>query len=144
MNFQIQPVCLWPNMYLDEKTINGKEARIFGWGNDEFGHLTLSAPKKADLIIKSYAECKQMDLLNNIISDKTICATSLNRISGPCLGDSGGGLYVYVNDKWTIRGVISAAIGKQTSGICDVQNYFSVYTDTGKYFDWIVNTVNTI
>lgn len=51
------------------------------------------------------------------------------------VGDSGGGLMLYENGKWVLRGIISASLRDPLNG-CDVNNYV-VFTDVAKYINWI-------
>lgn len=60
--------------------------------------------------------------------------------TGPCLGDSGGGLYIVRDGRWYLRGIISVSVGNSRLQTCDVDTY-SVYADTSQYLDWIVETM---
>jgi secreted trypsin-like serine protease len=52
------------------------------------------------------------------------------------LGDSGGGLIIKDNNgRWTLRGLVSAAI-RGPDGSCDLENYV-VFTDVARHIDWI-------
>lgn len=56
--------------------------------------------------------------------------------SGPCNGDSGGGLYIRTKTGWTLRGIVSTALRNDEE--CTNLDYI-VYTDTAQYIDWIKN-----
>lgn len=56
---------------------------------------------------------------------------------GPCLGDSGGGLFIHQDGKWYIRGIISTSLANRQTQVCDVNSY-AVYVDIAKYLLWIV------
>lgn len=59
--------------------------------------------------------------------------------TGPCLGDSGGGMYFKVRRKWYLRGVVSTSIQDvlDNSG-CDTSVY-ALYTDVLKFKDWLTS-----
>ncbi len=46
-----------------------------------------------------------------------------------------GGLMVKDNGKWTIRGIVSAAV-RGADGSCDLENYV-IFTDVARNIDWI-------
>jgi hypothetical protein len=50
-------------------------------------------------------------------------------------GDSGNGLIVKDNGKWTIRGIVSAAL-RRSDGSCDLENYV-IFADVAINMDWI-------
>lgn len=61
--------------------------------------------------------------------------------SGPCSGDSGGGLFIPIDDEkrdqWYLRGIISSSLRDPFSkSQCDTSNY-AVYTDIAKYLTWV-------
>lgn len=47
----------------------------------------------------------------------------------------GGGFVVESNNKWFLRGIISASLLDETL-TCDTKN-FAVYTDVTKYTSWV-------
>jgi secreted trypsin-like serine protease len=57
-------------------------------------------------------------------------------------GDSGGGLFLKIENLWKLVGIVSAAVANKdvihgaTKPICDLNNYL-VYTDVSKFSDWI-------
>lgn len=69
------------------------------------------------------------------------CIILGTRGAGPCMGDSGGGLFLKNRGKWYLRGIISVSIANRRLNKCDVNTY-AVYVDTAKYIDWIVDNMN--
>lgn len=65
----------------------------------------------------------------------------LLRATGPCVGDSGGALSLFLDGRWVLRGVVSTAIGDSNTGQCDVENYYSVYSDVAKHLNWVRNVL---
>lgn len=57
-------------------------------------------------------------------------------MSGPCRGDSGGGLFVRQGNSYFLKGLISASLLNQ--GTCDVTN-FALYTNVDMFSSWIRN-----
>lgn len=57
--------------------------------------------------------------------------------TGPCNGDSGGGLFINMSGKWMLRGIVSSSlIAPHTTNTCNLHEYV-VYTDAAKYTSWI-------
>lgn len=72
---------------------------------------------------------------SQLTSDKTLCAGN-KKGSGPCNGDSGGGLYLRQGSRWTLRGIVSNSLKDPYTNSCNLNEYV-VYTDAAKYSDWI-------
>ncbi|XP_065341352.1 serine proteinase stubble-like isoform X2 [Cloeon dipterum] len=128
----IKPVCLW-----DSTKQYAKTGKVVGWGRDEYGRPS-KAPKQVDMPIVSNEQCIKADPnFAKITSDTTFCAGFRNG-SGPCKGDSGGGLYLWDQEtrKWSIRGIISQALLDHEKQSCDLKNYVT-FTDVSKLLDWI-------
>lgn len=57
--------------------------------------------------------------------------------SGPCAGDSGGGLFVLDDGRWRVRGIVSLALSaKSAEKPCNLDEYV-IFTDVAKYRSWI-------
>lgn len=135
--------------------------KVVGWGKDENGNSVTPEPKKASARVASTEECQRSDpRIIPFTSSTTMCAgTIIIRLiytklffscnpnlrlltgnkdgTGPCNGDSGGGLYFFLEGKWHIRGVVSNSLpDKETDEECGLRD-FVVYTDVSKYSDWI-------
>lgn len=91
-------------------------------------------PRKAKTNIVSEVEClRSLPRFAEITSSRTLCAGKHDG-SGPCEGDSGGGLMFYRNGLWLLRGVISAGITMKQR--CNSQEY-TVYCDIAKHTTWL-------
>lgn len=58
---------------------------------------------------------------------------------GPCNGDSGGGMYLPMNRRWYIRGIVSNSIKDPEdfgADTCTLRNYV-IFTDAAKYVTWM-------
>lgn len=131
----IKPACLWSGDP-DETLIVEKKGVVVGWGKDESGHLVTNSPRKVTVPIVSHIECRQSNAeLAKLISSRTFCAGNRNGV-GPCSGDSGGGLIIYENGTWQLRGIISVAVMHKITKACDLTE-FIIYTDVAKFIDWI-------
>lgn len=61
--------------------------------------------------------------------------------TGPCNGDSGGGLYLPLKDpegavRWYLRGIVSLSLIDTNTGLCDL-NHFTVFTDVAQFRTWL-------
>lgn len=131
----IKPVCLWQEE-TDETKVFGKTGVIVGWGKDESGHLVTKAPKRASVPIVSHLECiRSSETFLRITSERTLCGGAKND-AGPCNGDSGGGLILFENGVWQLRGIISVALADPVTGMCNLKQYV-VFTDVAKFIPWI-------
>lgn len=74
------------------------------------------------------------------ISNIFFSAGDLNG-SGPCRGDSGGGLYLKYEGKWRLRGVVSISL-RGDLGTCNLNEYL-VFTDTAQFLPWIRKILQT-
>ncbi|KAJ6635913.1 Serine protease gd [Pseudolycoriella hygida] len=81
-------------------------------------------------------EClRSSDTYRYITSDRTFCAGGRDG-RGPCNGDSGGGFALNINNKWMLRGLVSAALADPIVNTCNLGEYV-VFTDAAKFVSWI-------
>lgn len=127
----IRPICL------SSSELDAKEGFVTGWGESEDKrkeHENL--PKQIKIPIEPNETCfLESSEFAKIASTRTICGGSRNN-SGPCRGDSGGGLFVRVGNVFYLKGLVSASL--LNAGQCDVTNY-ALYTNVDKFIDWIEN-----
>lgn len=131
----IRPMCMWRGND-DIRDIEGKMGKVVGWGKDlNSNQLTTSIPKEIDIPVVAQDTCLfSHQTFRTISSNRTFCAGRRDN-TGPCNGDSGGCLAMKVNNRWTLRGVVSVAIPNEDK-FCDLNNYV-VFTDAAKFKDWI-------
>lgn len=67
--------------------------------------------------------------------DKTFCAGSRN--VSVCVEDSGSGLFVMLNDKFYLRGIISTSTSSQRVNKGCYGFYFVLFTDATKYINFL-------
>lgn len=127
----VQPVCLWSS----ETKPNLAEGTVAGWGKSEDptkAHEDI--PKLVRVSILNNAQCLPgEDTLASISSQRTFCA-GLKNGSGVCSGDSGGGLFIKMNDVYFLKGIVSSSLIKDE--MCVVTKS-AVYTNVFEYMDWI-------
>lgn len=130
----IQPICLWDS--LDEPTPS--EGIVTGWGKSEDStKIHENKPKIITAPILSNEKCFfETKSLLDLSSLRTFCA-GLGNGSGVCNGDSGGGLFINVNDVFYLHGIVSSSLIKDDN--CDVSKK-AVYTSVPKFRDWIEET----
>lgn len=134
-NEYIRPICLW-----DEPSnineLEGTEGTVVGWGRDGEGNIVTSEPRKVDVPIVSEAAClRASDTFRYITSNRTFCAGGRDG-RGPCNGDSGSGMTMRRNNRWVLRGIVSAALADPVMNTCNLQE-FVVFTDASKFVTWI-------
>jgi len=129
----ISPICLW-NEPPDENAIHNIRATVAGWGGDELGRSFTPLPKRVGATIVREIDCiHQNKFYLGLTSNRTICAGNLDN-SGPCMGDSGGGLMIERGGTWVLRGIVS--IGRSLKGQCDLRDYV-IYCDVAKHITWV-------
>lgn len=110
------------------RMIDGSPVTVIGWG------MTAEQGSGSDLLLQvslpilDNARCHDLPSYGNV-TENMICALSAGR--GTCQGDSGGPLFQSLDGQETQVGVVSWSVG------CAKANAPSVYTNVGKYRDWI-------
>ncbi|XP_013167708.1 PREDICTED: serine protease gd-like isoform X2 [Papilio xuthus] len=135
-NSNIKPACLWgTDDNLDR--IAGHTGVVTGWGDNESGKGGHGDPRMIRLPIVTNRECRATrSEFHKLTSDTTLCAGNRDG-SGPCAGDSGGGLFVLDDGRWRVRGIVSLAISaKSAEKPCNLDEYV-IFTDVAKYRSWI-------
>ncbi|XP_068153425.1 proclotting enzyme [Drosophila tropicalis] len=131
----ISPICLWQES--DSKTV-AVSGSVAGWGKDENGNTMSQFPRVAEARIVTMAECLTSWVAVQRITKRTLCAGNRDG-SGPCIGDSGGGLMVKINNRWLLRGIVS--LGERgTNGQCSLDQYV-LYCDLSEHVSWINENV---
>ncbi|XP_037730951.1 CLIP domain-containing serine protease B15 [Drosophila subpulchrella] len=134
----IRPICLWNENYLLDLP-SGYKSYVAGWGEDEHGNRNTRRAKMTDTDIITQTECRGNLSAENahFITSHTICASNA-LASGPCSGDSGGGLMLQEQDIWLLRGVVSA--GQRKTNWCNL-TLPVIYTDVAKHMDWLLKSM---
>lgn len=122
----INPVCI-----ADWKTSSITNGVVTGWGVASDTEIPSNVPRKTELPILNYLDClrKNPGLLS-IFSDDLFCAGKDG--SGVCKGDSGSGLYVEVDGKFYVRGIVSSSINVLCS-----RTAAALYSDVLKNLNFI-------
>ncbi|KAH8232322.1 hypothetical protein KR032_004186 [Drosophila birchii] len=134
----VKPICLWNDNYLLDLP-SGHKSYVAGWGEDEHGNKNTRLAKMTSTDIITQTECRGNLTFENVryVTSNTICASNA-KASGPCSGDSGGGLMLEEQDIWMLRGVVSS--GQRTSKGCDLTKPV-IYTDVARHVDWLLKTM---
>ncbi|XP_077298840.1 serine protease gd-like [Arctopsyche grandis] len=132
----IQPICFGISD-INYNTLVGRTGTVVGWGKDEYGNSVTPDLKKSTAKVSSTEECQRNDpRIIPFTSSTTMCAGN-NDGTGPCNGDSGGGLYFYLDNRWHIRGIVSNSLpDKETGEACGLREHV-LYTDISKYSNWV-------
>ncbi|KAF4085855.1 hypothetical protein AMELA_G00099670 [Ameiurus melas] len=121
----VKPVCLTPH---DLGLNGGASLVITGWGHlQENGQLS-SNLQEANINLINSAQCSV--IYGAGITSRMICAGSLQGKVDACQGDSGGPL-VYLNDRWTLVGVVSWGVGCARPGLP------GVYSNVDPMLNWV-------
>ncbi|XP_055913095.1 serine protease gd [Eupeodes corollae] len=148
-NAFIRPACMWSSS-TDTQYIEGERGIVVGWGAaaatassgaKHSRNLTsiVTTPRVVAAPIVSNEVCfKTNDKFRSLSSNRTFCAGSRNGSNGPCSGDSGAGLMIFKNNRWMLRGTVSASLpaSYNTESSCNKDEYV-IYTDVAKFLDWI-------
>lgn len=129
----IRPICLMTNY---KKGIS-ETGIVAGWGTSGVGGKQYeNIPKKLEIpIVESNGKCYRENTgLAEIGSEKSFCAGRPG--VGVCLGDSGSGFMIKVNNKFYFKGIVSSSITTVTG--CYTKDY-AIYTDVSKYYEFIQN-----
>ncbi|KAH8344234.1 hypothetical protein KR084_008359 [Drosophila pseudotakahashii] len=134
----IKPICLWNENYLLDLP-SGYKSYVAGWGEDEHRNRNTRLAKMTDTDIITQSECRGNLSAENarFITSHTICASNA-LASGPCSGDSGGGLMLQEQDIWMLRGVVSA--GQRMTNRCNL-TLPVIYTDVAKHMEWLLKSM---
>ncbi|CAH2233403.1 jg27231 [Pararge aegeria aegeria] len=139
-SMHIKPACLWSGN-TNLKMIVGKSGVVAGWGANEMGPGGKGEPRMVEMPIVSTETCRSSKAeFHKLTSSRTLCAGDHSG-AGPCLGDSGGGLYILDNGRWRIRGVVSLSLWAEGDASCNLDDYI-VFTDTAQYLPWIKNVMS--
>ncbi|KAH9514779.1 Trypsin-7 [Bulinus truncatus] len=126
----ISPVCLPNDDWLD-----GETAIVAGWGSLYPETSQSRVLHQVTLPVMAQETCQSM-YGSSMITDRMFCAGLLAGGVDACDGDSGGPLYAYRNNTWTIIGIVSWGYG------CADPGYTSVYTDVMVVKSWINDVLN--
>ena len=133
----IRPICL----IFDDIPTYGTQGTVVGWGVEPNSkQLNVKKAKKLRISITSNEECYRENTdMGKIAWDKSFCAGKQGE--GVCKGDSGGGVFIEIDNKFYFKGLVSSSTSVDRSG-CYTGN-FSLYTDVAKYTKFILNHKET-
>ncbi|XP_017046754.1 spermosin [Drosophila ficusphila] len=132
----ISPICTWT---AEASSTEASSGFIAGWGSDNMGgNSRTQYPRVVEAEIASATNCAS-NWRTSVVTDRSLCAGNRDG-SGPCLGDSGGGLMVKQGDRWLLRGIVSAGERGTTNGACQLNQYV-LYCDLSKHIDWINDNI---
>ncbi|KAL7042204.1 hypothetical protein ACKWTF_001065 [Chironomus riparius] len=127
----ISPICLWKSN--DELPVHF--GNIAGYGKSESDAPHEVIPREMEVKIISNEECfLKGPMFAYISSPNTFCA-GRDEYSAACSGDSGNGLFVKVNERWYLKGIISASF-LDVNNTCD-KTADTLFTNVLKFSKWI-------
>lgn len=123
----IQPICL----FTENQNLKEDHGKVAGWGTIDDDNNFSDTVKIADLrIIETFDCLKNTPHLVRIIWEDSFCAESNE--TGVCLGDSGSGLYVEIDSKFYLKGIVSSSLLQDCS-----EKGTALYSDVSKYYNFI-------
>ncbi|XP_037697539.1 transmembrane protease serine 4 [Choloepus didactylus] len=124
----IRPICL---PFSDEELIPATPVWIIGWGfTEQDGGKISDVLLQASVQIIDSTRCNAEDAYGGEVTEKMLCAGSLEGGVDTCQGDSGGPL-MYHSDQWQVVGIVSWGQG------CGDPHTPGVYTKVTAYLNWI-------
>ncbi|XP_026837207.1 proclotting enzyme isoform X2 [Drosophila erecta] len=126
----IAPICMWTVEASSRVSTTGF---IAGWGRDEKDSSRTQYPRVVEAEIASPTVCAST-WRGTMVTERSLCAGNRDG-SGPCVGDSGGGLMVKQGDRWLLRGIVSAG-ERGPAGTCQLNQYV-LFCDLSKHINWI-------
>uniref|UniRef100_A0A182SXY7 Peptidase S1 domain-containing protein n=1 Tax=Anopheles maculatus TaxID=74869 RepID=A0A182SXY7_9DIPT len=136
----VQPVCLWERSKVDIGVLIGRVGTVVGFGITEVGEVA-DRLRVAYMPIVDFQTCLESNrnLFGRVLTRNVYCAGFRNgeqndcRVTGTtvCGGDSGGGMYFEIENRWYIRGIVS--FSGQNCQSAD----FAGFSDVATYLDWI-------
>ncbi|XP_053674112.1 uncharacterized protein LOC128724412 [Anopheles nili] len=137
----IQPVCLDLTESIWVEYLADVFGTVVGWGLTEKNRIS-DQLLKAELPIVRYTDCVESnpDLYGRLIYSGMYCAGILNGTS-PCNGDSGGGMYIFRENRWFLRGIVSFSGIREGTNYCDSFSYV-VFMNVPYYAKWIAEEID--
>ncbi|XP_016984195.1 serine protease gd isoform X2 [Drosophila rhopaloa] len=163
-NTFIRPACLWSGSSKAEYIV-GEHGIVIGWSFDRSNRTQdqklsasmgkkaadTSAPKVVKAPVVGNTECFRANPnFRSLSSNRTFCAGIQTEErephqsgASPYTGISGAGLFIRKNNRWMLRGTVSATLPAVESpdpgsghGHC-CGNQYIIYADVAKFLDWI-------
>ncbi|EDW00505.1 GH11823 [Drosophila grimshawi] len=165
-NSFILPVCLWSGSSKSEYVV-GEHGIVIGWSFDR-ANATHKSPSRGfswagasaatessiPIVVKAPIVSNEVCFAANphfrsLSSNRTFCAgivvdarTASLRRTSIYTGISGAGLIIRKNNRWMLRGTVSAALPAAAaegspSGVSAASQYI-IYADVAKFIDWIM------
>ena len=117
----------------------GAPAAIVGWGATEYAPI--GSPPFPDELREALVPIVPADVCNGPdsyagdVAEGQFCAGFPEGGVDSCTGDSGGPLYVRIDERVQLAGVTSFGRG------CALPGFYGIYTDVSAYLDWITTYV---
>ncbi|XP_069941871.1 brachyurin-like isoform X2 [Cherax quadricarinatus] len=127
---QICPVCL-PSRSMLAQSCQGKVFKIAGFGKTELGAVSNDLRKLDDRIGIDYPQCQSV--FGPSITEHHFC-TSGSDYKHICLGDSGGGVFLMIEGRAVVWGVVSFVATEDCSN-----TYPDGHISVAYFLDWIQN-----
>lgn len=132
----VQPICLW-DPKIEYPVTDGL---VTGWGQSEdVSKKHENKPKVIIVSVHSNEDCLPGEKELAALSSRTTFCAGHGNGSGVCFGDSGGSLFVKINNIFYLKGIVSSSL--TTENGCDISKN-AVYTNVPKFDSWINDHVH--
>uniref|UniRef100_A0A6E8W4E5 Peptidase S1 domain-containing protein n=1 Tax=Anopheles coluzzii TaxID=1518534 RepID=A0A6E8W4E5_ANOCL len=141
MTPHVQPVCLW-TMDNNQELIVGKNGTVLGFGLTE-QDVVSEQLKQASIGVVDTLTCLANDraAFGTYLTSEMFCGGGRDGVSA-CNGDSGGGLFLEVEGRWFVRGIVSFIPLQKNTALCDTSK-FTAFADVAKYLKWIEQYIDS-
>lgn len=118
----------------------GLTATVSGWGSAYLDRTVAGEPVRVDVPIVAESRCESfVGDLGGTYGDAVLCTDATG--NGPCLGDSGGPLFVYYNRRYLLIGIVSYGFYHCWS---DGSTATAVYARISAFTSWIQKTFDSL
>lgn len=136
-SLHVNAICLPENENFNFK---GKTGVVVGWGLDEDNQLSQTL-KQLEVPTYQFLECfyRNREFFSGHASKRNFCA-GYRKDKGICSGDSGGGLFIKIDEKYYLYGLSSFSNCKcdKIAQSCEIFDE-GVFVNVAAYIQWIQN-----
>lgn len=138
-SLHVRSICLPPSNMFNFKNKNGI---VVGWGYNE-DHQLSQTLQQLEVPTFQYLECffKNREFFSGHSSQRNFCA-GFRKDKGICAGDSGGGLFIEIGERYFVYGLSSSSNCKCVAETLKCELFDEgVFIKIPAYLQWIHNNM---